>query len=89
MELSSNLALHEYLISLASLLESRNAQVLARAVHFAIAQSSASSTEFLGESRIALKKVSTDGSAFLSPEEQNDLASAVEQIEGAFRKRHV
>jgi hypothetical protein len=54
-KLPSNTDLYEYLLSLRDLLGSQGSQQLAESVRFAAEQATGLSTEFLGESRFALR----------------------------------
>ncbi len=55
--LANNTDLYNYLRSLEDLLADRGAEQLADSIRFAAGQSTELSTEFLGESRIALRQV--------------------------------
>jgi hypothetical protein len=80
-KLASNTDLYEYLSALGNLLADRNSQQLAEAVRFAAKQRTGLSTEFLGESRIALRTVRDAEKGLLRPQERDELLSVISQIE--------
>ena len=69
--LSSNRELYDYLLSLSAELKQRGAAGLSEVVAFASAQGSSSSTEFLGESRIALRRVLTEENGALTDQQRH------------------
>ena len=69
---SNNRELYEYLFFLASELKKRKLNELSEAVVFAGRQVSGMSTEFLGESRIALRRVLKEENGVLSSQECAD-----------------
>jgi hypothetical protein len=74
MKLSSNRELYEYLLLLALRLESRGAEVLSKSVSAAARTANTfPATEFLGESRIALRRVLAEENGMLSQVELVDL----------------
>jgi len=82
MKLSSNHKLYEYLVLLASRLESRDAKVLSEDVSAAARTvSSFPVTEFLGESRIALRRVWAEENGILSQTEGADLQDVLSQLD--------
>ncbi|MGO8796658.1 MAG: hypothetical protein ACLQLC_17685 [Candidatus Sulfotelmatobacter sp.] len=88
MKLSSNRELYEYLLLLASQLERRGAEVLSKDVNAAARTANAfPATEFLGESRIALRRVLTEESGILSQVERADLLDVLKQLDAAFDRR--
>ncbi len=85
--LASNQDLYDYLQSLSSMLKRRGAEALEEAVAFAIAQASSSSAEFIGESRVALRRVLNEGAGLLGDGERADLLSILRQLDRAIDKR--
>jgi hypothetical protein len=88
--LTSNSELYEYLRGLSKILEERHAPELNEVVTHASQTAAGNvSTEFLGESRIALRRVMKEGHGILTAEERADLREVLAQIDGAFdRKRY-
>ena len=87
--LSNNSELSQYLRSLAKTLEERDAGELSEAVSHASRMSPLMSTEFLGESRIALRNVLKKEHGLLTDQERDDVNDVLIQIDGAFdRKRY-
>jgi hypothetical protein len=84
--LSNNTELYEYLVVLADRLAQRGAQPLSDAVRRAAGHATGLSTEFLDESRNALKKVLAEEDGELPPVERYELRSVLSQIETAFRR---
>ena len=84
---SSNRELYEYMQWLASALQSRGAPDLAARVMSACRTAIGLSTEFLGESKLALKEVIESESSPLSQAERKDLLSAMSQIDVALSSR--
>lgn len=89
-QLSSNDDLQQYLKWLCRVLEERQATKLSAAVIHASLISPYMSTEFLGESRIALKRVMKEERGVLTDQERDELRDLLIQIEAAFdrKKRH-
>jgi hypothetical protein len=88
MKLSSNRDLYEYLVSPESQLRSRGWQDLSKVVAAAAgAANTIPATEFLSESRIALKRVLAEESGILSQIERADLQYVLSQLEEAFDRR--
>ncbi len=85
--LSNNSELYEYLLGLEGTLRRHGAADLADAVASASRQASGLSTEFLGESRIALRRVSTQGQGVLSEPELMDLLDVLGQLDAALDRR--
>lgn len=81
--LSSNKDLYDYLLLLSSELKQRGETTLSEAVLFAAGQASSLSTEFLGESRIALRQVSNEENGVLTKQERADLSSVLKQLDEA------
>lgn len=89
--LRDNRELYEYLLLLSVALKKYGADELSELVENASHQIvSAISTEFLGESRIALRQVLKDGNQILSEQERADLLDVLSQLgkalEGRFKK---
>ena len=86
--LSNNQDLYEYLLFLDSLLKQRGAMALSEIVQFASMQASTFPvTEFLGESRIALRRVLDEENGILNKQERTDLHDVLKQLNSAFNKR--
>jgi hypothetical protein len=85
--LSSNRNLYDYLQFLSLKLEQRGATSLYEAITFACAQASSSSTEFIGESRIALRRVLNEEKGVLTDQERTDLLGILKQIDKALDER--
>jgi hypothetical protein len=85
MRLTDNRALHDYLTSLAALLRERGANLMADAVAAASRQASGLSTEFLGESRLALRKLVDSNLVALSDEDRVELGDVLEGRFGEFK----
>ena len=84
--LSSNTDLYNYLLSLGDLLAERGSAQLAESVRFAARQGTGLSTEFLGESCIALRKVLDTESGLLQLHERDELRGVISQLNTAFRR---
>ncbi len=85
--LSSNRELYEYLRLLAMQLKARGSNELAQIVEVALGNASSLSTEFLGESRLALRQVRDRGQSVLSSQENADLLGVLRQLDQAFDRR--
>lgn len=85
--LSSNAELHEYLRALEGKLRQQGLMKLGDQVLFASRQASTTSTEFLGEARVALRAVSTLGRGKLDVEDQALLDSVLRQLDAALDSR--
>jgi hypothetical protein len=83
--LSNNQDLYDYLRSLIALLNERGAEALGKIVSFAAGQTFMS-TEFLGESRIALRRVLSEENGILNHEEREDLSQVLTQISDALNR---
>jgi hypothetical protein len=82
--LSSNRELYEYLLCLAAELKKRRLEELSEAVVFASRQAAGNmSTEFLGESRIALRRVSKEEGGVLTVQERAALSDVLKQLDEA------
>lgn len=84
---SNNVELREYLVGLEIRLREHGAVDLAKAVRSAHRQASGMSTEFLGESRIALRNVSSTVQNGLSDKERMDLLDVLKQLDAALDDR--
>ena len=86
--LASNAELYEYLTTLSKTLEERGSKKLANVVLHA-SQTAAGNmiTEFLGESRIALRQVVKDSRRTLTKEERDKVKAVLRQLEDVFEKR--
>jgi hypothetical protein len=79
--------LYEYLLSASKVLANRNATDLAETVAHASRTSAGMSTEFLGESRIALRKVLREGRGILTSQEKADMSCVLTQLDKALDER--
>ena len=86
MYLNSNQDLYDYLTRLAEELRGRKATVLGDVLLHASAQAASSSTEFLGESRIALRRLLRDAEGVLSKSEQADVEDILKQLTAALNR---
>ena len=84
---TNNQQLFDYLLGLSSELKKRGLLELNEVVVFASRHASGMSTEFLGESRIALKRVLQQGKDALTEQERNDLSDVLRQLDMALDKR--
>jgi hypothetical protein len=84
---SNNAELYQYLFELSAKLTERSAKELSEVVSHASRCSAGMSTEFLGESRIALRRVLTEEQGALSPKGRIDVEDALRQIDDAFERR--
>jgi hypothetical protein len=85
-KLANNTDLYEYLLSLGDLLAGRGSQQLADSVRFAAKQGTGLSTEFLGESRIALRAVLDAEKGLLQPREREELLGVISRVEFALHR---
>jgi hypothetical protein len=85
--LSNNRELFEYLLYLAAELEKRSVNELSEVVTFASKHASGMSTEFLGESRIALRRVLKEGDGILTVQERADVSDVLKQLDQALDHR--
>jgi hypothetical protein len=85
--LSNNSELYEYLLALEAKLRRHGSVDLADAVSSASRQASGLSTEFLGESRIALRRVAAQGQGALSELERRKLLDVLKQLDAALDRR--
>ena len=84
--LANNTELYEYLLHLGEVLKYRLAAELGKVVVHAGRSSVGMSTEFLGESRIALRKVLKEENGILTGQEREDLSDVLKQLGEAFEK---
>jgi hypothetical protein len=85
--LSSNQELYNYLLSLSSELGRRGLDELSGSLRSASRQASGTSTEFLGESRTALRYVLQQGRPALTDQERDDVQSILEQLDAVLDRR--
>ena len=85
-KLSSNTDLYNYLLALGDLLAGRGVPQLAETVRFAARQGTGLSTEFLGESGIALRRVLDAEGGALEMHERDELRGVISQVETALRR---
>ena len=87
--LSSNQDLYDYLLGLSSKLRARGSEELSKVVITASghAASWVTTTEFLGESRIALRQVLKDERGILTVEERDKLLEVITEIDDVFNRR--
>jgi hypothetical protein len=84
---ANNQELSEYLVSLSSDLKGRGAEQLSKVVDFARGQAVGMSTEFLGESRVALRRVLEEENGILKDQERDKLLDALRQLDEALDRR--
>ena len=87
MALSRNAELYQYLLRLSATLEERDAKQLGEAVVHASKCSAGMSTEFLGESRIALRQVLKKGAGVLTTQERDEVKDVLRQLDKALDER--
>jgi hypothetical protein len=88
--LSSNAEVYEYLVGLSKTLEERGSIKLAEVVFHASETAAGNmSTEFLGESRIALRRVVKAGGRVLNHQERHDAKDVLLQLEQVFEERQL
>ena len=86
--LSNNAELYEYLQLLSRVLEERHAKELSEVMAHASRTSAGNvSTEFLGESRIALRTLIKEEHGVLTSQERDDVRDVLSQIDGAFGRK--
>jgi hypothetical protein len=83
MRVASNQALHDYLARLAESLQERGAESMAEVIAAAARQAAGLSTEFLGESRIALEQVLNSNQPVLSDAIRAEIADVLKQLDFA------
>lgn len=85
---SNNQEFYDYLTLLISRLHERGFHDLAKPLEFAASQASSNSTEFLGESRIALRQLLDENPVqALTEPEIAEVHSALRQLDTAFLNR--
>ena len=87
MKLTSNRELYDYLLALSAKVTSRGDSELGQKIAAASRHAAGMSTEFLGESRIALRGVARDKSGILNEAEHAELLEILRQLDSAFDKR--
>ena len=87
MKLTSNRELYDYLLALSAKVTSRGDSELGQKIAAASRHAAGMSTEFLGESRIALREVAKDKSGILTHAEYTELSAVLKQIDSAFSDR--
>jgi hypothetical protein len=88
MKLSSNRELYEYLVLLESRFRSRGSEALSKDVTAAARRANTvPATEFIGESRIALRRVLAEENGILSRIESSELQDVLIQLDTAFDRR--
>ena len=85
--LADNRELYKYLLELSAQLKERGSEELSEAVAFAARHAVGMSTEFLGESRIALRRVSAQAGDALTDEARVKLTGVLRQLDQAFDRR--
>jgi hypothetical protein len=83
MRLASNQALHDYLVHLGAALQEREAVPMAEIIAAAARQGAGLSTEFLGQSRVALEEVLNSNQAVLSDAIRIEMADVLKQLDMA------
>ncbi len=81
--LSNNAELYQYLLRLSATREERDAKQLGEGVVHASKCAAGMSTEFLGESRIALRQVLKKGAGVLTAQERDDVKDVLRQLDKA------
>lgn len=87
MRLADDKQLYEYLLYLISELKSRGSNELSELLTDASHHAAGMSTEFLGESRIALRRVSGEAGSMLTEREHSDLVDLLTQLNAALDQR--
>jgi hypothetical protein len=85
--LSSNSELYAYLLSLKTTLEENGASDLASVAEHASRHASGMSAEFVGEARIALRRVYSSNRNGLTDVEKAFLGDVIAQLDAAFDER--
>jgi len=85
--LQNNRELYDYLITLRDKLNERGAAGLGAKVDHASRCAAGISTEFLGESKIALRAVYRESESLLQSAEKDELADVLRQLDLAFDRR--
>ena len=87
MKLTSNKELYDYLLTFSSTLKSRKRERLSQLLTSASGHAAGMSTEFLGESRIALREVSREQDSALTREEQGQVLEVPAQLDATLDRR--
>jgi hypothetical protein len=88
MRFSNNKELYDYLVALSAELLGAGSRELAEVVTTASRAARAiPATEFLGESRIALRRVLAEENGILSKEKHSELLDALAQLDSALDRR--
>jgi hypothetical protein len=87
MKLASNQDLYQYLLDLSDKLKGRGATQSGELLLGASRKAAGMSTEFLGESRIALREVLREDRGSLNETERSDLSDVLQQLDAAFEHR--
>jgi hypothetical protein len=86
--LSNNRELYEYLVLLADKLRDRGFPELSETVRLASRHAASNmSTEFLGESRIALRQLLQSQNTALTEQEHSELLNLLKQLDDALQRR--
>jgi hypothetical protein len=85
--LADNKQLYEYLLFLSAELKSRGSNEMSELLTDASHHVAGMSTEFLGESRIALRRVSREAGSRLTEREHSDLVDVLTQLNAALDQR--
>jgi hypothetical protein len=75
------------MLRLADVLVERGSHVLANRIRGAAEQASGMSTEFLGESRIALDQILAAEAGALNPQERKYFVAAIDQLDRTLSRR--
>jgi len=86
-QLANKQELFDYLIGLAASLRERGAESMAAIITIASKHAAGPTTEFLGESRIALRKLVDLDLAVLSEQDKSEVAGVVNQLNAALDRR--
>jgi hypothetical protein len=86
--LANNKELYDYLVALSTKLRACGAESLADMVYTASRQAAGLSADFLGESRIALRKVTDADELALGDADREEVADVLRQLSSALDRRH-
>ena len=84
---ANNKEFYKYLLFLEEELKKRELEDLSNIVAFARKQASGMSTEFLGESRIALQRILKEENGMLTKQERTDIVEALKQLDKALHRK--
>ncbi len=87
MNLSSNRELYDFLVSLSTELGNRGNRDLGTVATAASRFAARMGTEFLGESRIALRRILREEAGVLNDKERADLQDVLQQLDSALDDR--